>query len=96
MVNNINLLKSDFEFSYNKAIDNVIKRCIRLGEAEESYNDGFGKTRIIISAKWVDYPDRKHKVVKVNIFNFAEEKAIYGIYIKETITTKSKFMGMKT
>ena len=55
----------EFEISFIKAVDEVIKKCIRVGEAEMYYNDGHDKSNVVITAKWADYPDRKHKTIKL-------------------------------
>ena len=40
----------EFEISFIKAVDEVIKKCIRVGEAERHYPDGYGKSNVIITA----------------------------------------------
>ena len=85
-----------FEISFIKAVDEVIKKCIRVGEAEMYYNDGHDKSNVVITAKWADYPDRKHKAVKLCINNLAEDRAVYSIFIKETVILKSELPWVKS
>ncbi|MBR1442276.1 MAG: hypothetical protein IJ583_01935 [Firmicutes bacterium] len=85
-----------FEISFIKVVDEVIKKCIRVGEAEMCYNDEYNKSNVVITAKWADYPDRKHKAVKLCINNFAENRAVYSIFIKETVILKSELPWVKS